>query len=575
MYNSLDNEGGATFSAATGVYAAVGENEVSKKVDTEGKTLNEYTTDVIEVKAGETLRIGVKSFARMGARWFVADNFKLNLVELTTLNIRSSVTLPDGMTVDDKYFPSFYAGTDIIKSQLVSLSGTEVKFKTDNTEEGLVATPKVVKIGESGDEGDEVTLSQGLTENEWSFTMPDVPVKVKAIYVAAARYYILGVPVEHTTTTVDGIEQSGEDIKSLPGKKVVITPDQRYELTDFSVKKAILRSRSFTPALTMSPDPEPEEEVKITDEANGAKSFIMPEFDVEVSFTPAIIVTELADDMITLTDGEDFEYTGEPQKPAIKVYDPAYDYELVEGTDYTVEYSDNVEAGKGTITITGIGDFYSGEAKAVFFIGRKDLNEDDITVAYIYQEDYDGAAHTPFIEVRDGVKPLVLGVDYKLTFKDNVEAGSCRVTIDGIGDYKGRIRKYFNIKSFVLDVDMIQDIPEQAWTGSAVTPAISVINGNVTLTEGKDFTVKFKNNVNEGTATVIINGTGNFRSVDLVKTFKITKAIEVTEPEPVASGIDSVKAGKAGKTAYDLQGRKVVGNRKAVVIIDGKLVLKK
>ena len=35
------------------------------------------------------------------------------------------------------------------------------------------------------------------------------------------------------------------------------------------------------------------------------------------------------------------------------------------------------------------------------------------------------------------------------------------------------------------------------------------------------------------------------------------------------------RANEANGTAYDLQGRKVVGNRKGVVIIDGKLVLKK
>jgi len=75
---------------------------------------------------------------------------------------------------------------------------------------------------------------------------------------------------------------------------------------------------------------------------------------------------------------------------------------------------------------------------------------------------------------------------------------------------------------------------------------------------------------------VIVNGTGNFRSVDLVKTFKIVKKVEVEDPEPVSTAINEVNgANETNGTAYDLQGRKVVGNRKGVVIIDGKLVLKK
>ena len=61
-----------------------------------------------------------------------------------------------------------------------------------------------------------------------------------------------------------------------------------------------------------------------------------------------------------------------------------------------------------------------------------------------------------------------------------------------------------------------------------------------------------------------------------MKTFKIVKKAEVEEPEPVSTAINEANmANETNGTAYDLQGRKVVGNRKGVVIIDGKLVLKK
>ena len=300
-------------------------------------------------------------------------------------------------------------------------------------------------------------------------------------------------------------------------------------------------------------------------------------FTGEASADFNIVSKGLTNGMISPID--DQEYTGEPQEPELDVNFNGKP--LVEGTDYTVEYADNVEAGKATATITGIGN-YTGEASANFYVGRVDLNDETrIKIAYIYWEDYDGAKHTPRVEVRDGMKPLVLDVDYKMTFKDNVEAGTARITFQGLGNYKGKVNKYFAIKSYVLDIDMVQDIADQTWTGEAVTPAISVINGNVTLTQDKDFTVKFKNNVNEGTATAIINGTGNFRSIDLVKTFKIVKKAEVTDPEAVeapgeATAISGpVAGGSPAGTAYDLGGRKAKANRKGVVIIDGKLVLKK
>ena len=42
--------------------------------------MNSYTTGEIEVTNGK-IRIGVKSYAPLAARWFVADNFKLTLVK--------------------------------------------------------------------------------------------------------------------------------------------------------------------------------------------------------------------------------------------------------------------------------------------------------------------------------------------------------------------------------------------------------------------------------------------------------------------------------------------------------------
>ena len=289
-----------------------------------------------------------------------------------------------------------------------------------------------------------------------------------------------------------------------------------------------------------------------------------------------IVAKALNKNMISPID--DLEYTGEPQEPGLDV-----NYNgnpLVEGTDYTAEYENNTEAGKATVTITGKGN-YEGTATANFYIGRKDLNEDDMKVEYIYWEHYNGQKHTPQLTIRDGTKQLIEDKDYKVTFKNNVNAGTANVTIEGLGNYKGTVRKYFAIYSYVLNEDMVQAIADQTWTGEAVTPAISVINGNVTLTEGKDYTVKFKNNVNEGTATAIINGTGNFRSIDLVKTFKIVKKAEVTDPEAVeapgeATAISGpAAAGSPAGTAYTLGGRKAKANRKGVVIIDGKLVLKK
>jgi hypothetical protein len=54
-------------------------------------------------------------------------------------------------------------------------------------------------------------------------------------------------------------------------------------------------------------------------------------------------------------------YTGEAQTPALKV--TLGDKELVEGTDYTVEYTNNTEVGCATATITGIGAYTGTNAR--------------------------------------------------------------------------------------------------------------------------------------------------------------------------------------------------------------------
>ena len=80
MYNSLNGEEGAEWASTCGLYGASGENEAYVLVDVEGDQLNSYTTGEIEVTNGK-LRIGVKSYEPLAARWFVADNFKLTLVK--------------------------------------------------------------------------------------------------------------------------------------------------------------------------------------------------------------------------------------------------------------------------------------------------------------------------------------------------------------------------------------------------------------------------------------------------------------------------------------------------------------
>ena len=68
-------------------------------------------------------------------------------------------------------------------------------------------------------------------------------------------------------------------------------------------------------------------------------------------------------------------------------------------------------------------------------------------------------------------------------------------------------------------------VPYQTYTGKKQEPVPSVtVNGN-TLTLDKDYTVSYKNNINAGTASVIITGIGDYTGT-ITKTFTIEKAAQ-------------------------------------------------
>ena len=84
----------------------------------------------------------------------------------------------------------------------------------------------------------------------------------------------------------------------------------------------------------------------------------------EIHFTIREEEKDLSKGTLTLS-GSNFAYTGKAVTPEVTV---EFDGEkLKENTDYTVTYTDNIKAGKATVTVTGIGD-YSGTITKKFLI---------------------------------------------------------------------------------------------------------------------------------------------------------------------------------------------------------------
>ncbi len=66
------------------------------------------------------------------------------------------------------------------------------------------------------------------------------------------------------------------------------------------------------------------------------------------------------------------------------------------------------------------------------------------------------------------------------------------------------------INAKALEKDMFDVIPEQAYTGSAITPEVTGKFNGTALVLGTDFDVEYTSNTDKGTATVTVAGKGNF-----------------------------------------------------------------
>ena len=277
------------------------------------------------------------------------------------------------------------------------------------------------------------------------------------------------------------------------------------------------------------------------------------------------------------------QYTGSALEPKLQV---SYGgRQLVENVDYTVRYSNNVEVGTATATITGKGN-YSSTKSTTFTIEKKpdgsSGNTDSggsteptktpissATVSGVANQSYTGKALTPKPTVKVGSTTLREGTDYTLSYKNNVNAGTASVIVTGKGNYTGAVTKTFTIAKRSISGATVS-VATQTYTGKALTPKPTVKVGSTTLKEGTDYTLSYKNNTNVGTATVTMTGKGNYTGTRTA-TFKIEAQPAAKAPAVTGSWVQSggrwwfsydAKTRAAQKKAYPAGEWVTVGGRR-------------
>ncbi len=258
---------------------------------------------------------------------------------------------------------------------------------------------------------------------------------------------------------------------------------------------------------------------------------------------------DLSDCKVTLK-LESLVYDGKAKEPAVTVTDGGL--ALTEGTDYTVEYRNNVEPGTASVILTGVGK-YKGSVTRKFEIleeGEKDISECEVTLSE-YTFVSDGSEKKPAVTVTDGDKTLQEDVDYDLSYEDNIDPGTATVTVYGKGVYGGEVTVEFTIEEGswqdpkeLYNCQVIVSPMVFTYDKMEKTPAVTVKDGSVTLTQGKDYTVEYDDNIDAGTAKAAVTGIGGYTGT-VVRSFTIQKAVPVID-------CDALYEAEEGEGSFDL-----------------------
>lgn len=213
-------------------------------------------------------------------------------------------------------------------------------------------------------------------------------------------------------------------------------------------------------------------------------------------------------------------YTGSALEPAVTVKNSNGDT-LTNGTDYMVSYSNNVNAGTATVTITGNGTDYTGTITTQFTITPAPITP-TVTLSGSFFA-YTGEAVEPGVIVSNG-STVLSDSEYSISYFNNVNMGIAAVTVtDNSNNYDfSDVTVSFNIVSSVVPtIEFSSGVDTYTYTGSAIEPSINVyIDG--TLIPSSEYNVIYSNNIEIGTGKITISdNSSDYEFCDVVATFTI------------------------------------------------------
>ena len=293
----------------------------------------------------------------------------------------------DGVDVTDKVIVNKINGTLTISKREVTLTSETASKDYDGTPltrpnvkvEGNFVDGEVTKVEATGSvtyvsEGDVtntivITKGENFKESNYSITKHEGTLSITEVDA-------------EVTVTIKG----HEDSVTYDGKPHSV---EGYEITDISNKLYTKDDVQFTGKAKAEGTEAGTYKMNLAQAqfSNTNSNFKQVTFVVEDG--SLTINRKSIDDQnrITVTKPEDSKYNGEEHKNKPTVTDTKTGKTLVEGTDYTLAYSDDVtNAGTVTVTIKGIGN-YSGKTTTNYQITKRDVTLTSGSASRVYNKE--------------------------------------------------------------------------------------------------------------------------------------------------------------------------------------------
>ena len=334
-------------------------------VESISNTLYTSTDFTLNGQAMATGKDAAKYPMNLDATQFVNNNANFSNVKFEIAEDGQLVISPRAVTLTSQTDSKDYDGTPLtrpnvkIEGNFVDGEVTEVKATGSVTyvSEGKVTNTIVITEGENFKES-----NYSITKNEGKLSITEVNAEV--------------------TVTIKG----HEDSVTYDGNPHSV---EGYEITDISNKLYTKDDVQFTGEAKAEGTEAGTYQMHLTKDLFSNKNSNFKKVTFVVEDGSLIINRKSIDDQnrITVTKPEDSKYNGEEHKNKPTVTDTKTGKTLVEGTDYTLAYSDDVtNAGTVTVTIKGIGN-YSGKTTTNYQILKRDVTLTSGSASRVYNKE--------------------------------------------------------------------------------------------------------------------------------------------------------------------------------------------